>query len=141
LQLVGCGLREAARESDVADAGPYHVCVAYGGLRDEAALDCEVERGLTARALDLDGDRLAFGAANGLGDFRRRPIARVTSVNLDDAVAEAQSRLRRGRPLNRRLHVDAVAVSKDGDAYPGEARLLILHEPTVFFGVEVVRVR
>ena len=81
-QLVGCGLREAARESDVADAGPYHVGVADGGLWDEAALDCEEERGLTARALDLDGDRLAFGAAHGLRHFRRRPVARVTSVNL-----------------------------------------------------------
>ncbi len=140
-QLLRGRVREAAGQADVADAGADHEGVADRGLRDARALDGEVERRLAPGALDLDGDGLAFGAAHGLRDGQRRPLARVLAVDLDDAVAEAQAGLGGGRALDGRLDVDAVAVAEDGDADACEARLLVLQEPSVLGGREEVRVR
>ena len=140
-QLVGGGLREAARHPDVADAGAEHKDVADRRLRHGAADDGVKLRGIRADALYLNRHALAFRAAHRLRDFGRRPVARVLAVHFDEAVAEAQARHRRRRAFERRLHVDAVAPSENRDADARKARLLILKETLIFSLGEEVRVR
>ncbi len=136
-QFVGGRVLKAAGQADVARAGANHVGVANRRQRHGVANDVEIKRSLRAGALDLELDGFATLAAHVFRDLLARPIARVTSVYFDNAVAVAQASTRRRSVLHGRLHVNAIAVLQDGDADAEEARVLVFLELAKFILREV----